>query len=193
MGWLSMQSLDGFAGPRPYLDNQFTFARETVRAVVLCSALVKVRTYYAAVEVLQPDRERAVVGVVCLVRYNPRDREGYVFAYKDMDEMAGPYEAECPARILDLLTPTENALALAWRERCRATAARRAAKPRLCHGWTLVFEEPIGFTDGSVHARMKVVIDPRRPRTVRLRPVYGCDLYRVGDLDKRRFRIEPAA
>ena len=193
MGWLSMQSLRGFAGPREYLDNQFTFARETVRATVLRSALVKLRTYYAAVEVLQPSQERKVAGVVCLVRYNPRDREGFIFAYKDMDETVGPYEAECPAAILDLLTPTDNALALAWRERCRATIARRAAKSRLRNGWTLVFEEPISFTDGAVHARFRVVIDPRRPRTVLLLPPDGSRLYRIGNLDTLRFRVELTA
>ena len=193
MGWLSMQSLRGFAGPRQYLDNQFTFTRETVRATVLRSALVKMRTYYAAVEVLQPRQERKVAGVLCLVRYNPRDREGFIFAYKDTDETVGPYEAECPPAILDLLTPTENTLALAWRERCRASIARRAAKPRLRNGWTLVFEQPITFTDGAVHARLQVVIDPHRPRRVLLSPPEGSRLYRIGNLDARRFRVEPTA
>ncbi len=176
-----------------YLDNQFTFARETVRATVLRSALVKMRTYYAAIEQLQPGREREVIGIVCLVRYNPRDREGYIFAYKDMDEAAGPYEAECPAAILDLLTPTDNDFALAWRERCRAMIARRGAKPRLRHGWTLVFEEPISFTDGTAHARLRVVIDPRRACAVLLLPPGGSRLYRIGNLDAHRFRVEPTA
>ena len=115
MGWLYMQSLGGFSGPRQYLDDQFTYAREAGRATVLRSSLVKMRTYYAAVELLRPDRDREVVALVCLVRYNLRDREGYIFGYKDMDETMGPCEAECPAAILDLLIPTENEYALAWR------------------------------------------------------------------------------
>lgn len=83
MGWLYMPSLRGFSGPRQYLDDQFTFVRETVRSTVLRSALVRMKTYYAAVEQLRPDREREVVAAVCLVNYNPRDREGYIFGYKD--------------------------------------------------------------------------------------------------------------
>ena len=193
MGWLYMQSLGGLEGPRQYLDDQFTYARETVRSTVLRSALVKMRTYYAAVDVLRPDRKREVFALVCLVRYNPRDREGYVFGYKDMEEAMGPCEAECPPAILNLLTPTENAYALAWRERCRAAAARRAAKPRLRNGWTLVFDEPVTFTDGASHTRMEVVIDPGRPRAVRLRPPGGYGLYRIGNLHARSFRIEASA
>ena len=193
MGWLYMQSLGGHAGPRQYLDDQFTYAREMVRATVLRSALVRMRTYYAAVELMRPDREREVVALVCLVRYNPRDREGYVFGYKDMDESMGPCEAECPPAILDLLTPTTSEYALAWRERCRATAAKRTVKPRLRNGWTLVFDEPIRFLDGAEHDRLDVVIDPRRPRAVRFRPPGGNGLYRIGGLDRYRYRIEPNA
>lgn len=49
---------------------------------MLRSALVKMRTYYAAVEQFRPDKPREVFAVVCLVRYNPRDAEGYIFGYK---------------------------------------------------------------------------------------------------------------
>lgn len=193
MGWLYMQSLGGHSGPRQYLDDQFTYERPESRVRVLRSALVKMRTYYAAIEIVRPDRDREVAALVCLVRYNPRDRGGYVLGYKDIDETMGPCEAECPPAILDLLTSTENAYALAWRERCRTAAVRRTAKPRLRNGWTLVFDEPITFTDGASHARLEVVIDPRRPRAVRLRPPGGYGLYRISNLDQRRFEIEPSA
>ena len=108
MGWLYMQSLGGHSGPRQYLDAQFTYENNGTRAQVLRSSLIKMRTWYAALELFRPDQAREVVGVICLVRYNPRDREGYVFGYKDMDETMGPCEAECPAAILDLLTPTDD-------------------------------------------------------------------------------------
>jgi hypothetical protein len=135
MGWLTMQSLGGFSGPRQYLDDQFTYQRDGLRSTVLRSALARVRTYYAAVEHTYPDREREVFAAICLVHYNRRDREGTIFGYKDMDESMGPCEAECPAAILDLLTPTTNEHALAWRERCRTFIARRAVRPRLRNGW----------------------------------------------------------
>lgn len=191
MGWLFMQSLGGFAGPRQHLDDQFTYARETVRSTVLRSALVRVRTYYAAVEQARPDRGREVLALVCLVKYNPREREGYVFGYKGMDETTGPCEAECPPAILDLLTPTTSDYAQAWRDKCRANAARRSVKPRLRDGWTLVFAEPVRFADGAEHKRLQVSIDPRRPRAVRFRPESGHALYRISRLDAFDYTIEP--
>lgn len=192
MGWLFMQSLGAFETPRAYLDNQFTYETDQVRSTVLRSALVRMRTYYAAVEHIRPDRPREVFAIVCLVRYNPRDAEGYVFGYKDMSEHMGPCEAECPAAILDLLTPTEDEGAKPWRERCRAAIAKRTARPRLRNGWTLVFDEPVRFADGSSYSRLDVVIEPSHPRAVRFRPSGGGPLCRIGRLDTYRFRIETA-
>lgn len=189
MGWLYMQSLGPHAGPRQYLDEQFTYTTDSVRSTVLRSALVRMRTYYAAVEQLRNGRPREVFAVVCLVRYNPRDREGYIFGYKDMDETMGPCESECPPAILDLLTPTDHDYARAWRERCRTAAEARAKKPRLRNGWTLVFDEPLTFTDGTSHQRLEVAIDPRYPRVIRFRSASG-GLYRIGSLDRLRFEIE---
>lgn len=193
MGWLYMQSLGGHLGPRAYLDDQFTYERPEHRCRVLRSALVAMRTYYAAVEIVRCGGEREVTALVCLVRYNPRDREGYIFGYKDQDESMGPCESECPPAILDLLTPTERPYAVAWRERCRAAAARRASTPKLRSGQTIVFAEPITFADGATFDRMIVAIDPCRPRQVRFRPVSGPGLYRISRLHARDYRVKAAS
>ena len=88
MGWLYMQSLKGHSGPRQYLDAQFTFERPEATSKVLRSALVGMRVYYAAVEQIRiGSGEREVWALICLVRYNPRDPEGYIFGYKDMTVM----------------------------------------------------------------------------------------------------------
>lgn len=191
MGWLYMSSLDGHAGPREYLDAQFTSPAPERTVAVLRSALVSLKTYYAAVELLKPGLPRQVSAVVCLVKYNPRDHAGYIFGYKDMDETMGPCEARCPAAVLDLLTPTENTHALEWRERCRAALARRAAKPKFRDGATIVFERPIDFADGRRFERMTVVVDARRPRMVRFRSLESPALYRIVGLKDRDYRIEP--
>ena len=193
MGWLYMHSLGGPSGPRQYLDAQFTIERGARRNRVLRSTLVRMRTYYAALEIIHEDGRREVTALVCLVRYNPRDRGGYIFGFKDQDEGMGPCESECPASILDLLTPTDRPYAIAWRERCRGNLARRAATPKLQTGQRVVFDEPITFSDGASFDRLEVVIDPRRPRAVRFRPVGGGGLYRIGRLDGRRCRLESAA
>jgi hypothetical protein len=189
MGWLFMRSLGRFRTPGAYLDDQITCDRPEIQTRVLRSAVVKMRTYYAALEVLRPDRERRVVGIVCLIKYNLRDKEGFIFGYKDMDEDMGPYEAECPAAILDLLTATTNENALDWRARCRLKIAQRAAVPTLRHGDVIEFEEPIAFVDGATHCRMEVWIDPRRPRTIRFRAGDGRSAYSIGDYRRRSFRV----
>src|SRR3546814_944011 len=66
--------------------------------------------------------------LVCLVRWNPRSRDGHQFGYKDMSENMGPCEADCPAAILELLSPTDHEYALDWRARCRANLVLRARK-----------------------------------------------------------------
>jgi hypothetical protein len=125
MGWLYMQHLDGHAGPKQYLDAQATYERPTGKSRVLRSALLRMRVYYAAVETITRGGQRDVWARICLVKYNPRDREGMIFGYKDMSEDMGPCEAECPQPILDLLTPTSSEYASAWRARCRETHASR--------------------------------------------------------------------
>lgn len=127
MGWLYMQSFDGHSGPRQYLDAQFTYSSNGVVSRVLRSSLRGGKVYYAAIEMTRPGKPREVFALVCLVDHNPRDPEGYVFGYKDMDEGMGPVESDCPVDILDMLTPTDRPYAIAWRERCRVNAARRRA------------------------------------------------------------------
>src|SRR3546814_11745666 len=67
-----------------------------------------------------------IFAIVCLVRWNPRAKDGYIFGYKVMEESLGPCEADCPARILDLLTPPDKEYAREWRTRCRANLEFRA-------------------------------------------------------------------
>lgn len=197
MGWLYMRSLAGYATPKAYLDAQFTYDRDTGCSRVLASSLVGRRTYYAAVEWITAVSEaREVWGLVCLVRHNPRDREGLVFGYKDMSESMGPCESECPARILDLLTATENTHALDWRARCRsnlALKAQRAAKPTPKPGDVVVLAEPLQFRDGRTFSRFEAVAWPGRGRSsLVFRSELG-GLYRIPKLKERVYLIEGKA
>lgn len=197
MGWLYMQSLGGHSGPRQYLDAQFTFTRTELTSKVLRSALVGMRVYYAAIEHVRHEKnERTVFAAVCLVRYNPRDREGYIFGYKDMDETVGPNESDCPEAILDLLTPTEYPYAQAWRARCRENLAGRralASKPSPRPGQTIVFDRPLSFSNGCKLDRFEVVANPRSHRTVLFRAADIGGFYRITNVKKHSYRlIDPA-
>jgi len=193
MGWLFMKSLGGHSGPRQYLDAQFTYKHPEDTSKVLRSALVHLRVYYAAVDHFRHATEdRKVWAMVCLVKYNPRDSEGYIFGYKDMTESMGPCEAECPESILDLLTPTDNHYALEWRARCRENAAARRAllnKPSPRPGQFIVFDQPMLFCDGCKLDRFEVVGHPNRRRTLLYREPGSGAFYRIPNIKKRAFRL----
>lgn len=72
------------------------------------------------------ETERRVFATVCLLDVHPAADDtlahGLRFGYKDIDERMGPLRYDCPQQILDLLSPTDNPYALAWREECRRKA-----------------------------------------------------------------------
>jgi hypothetical protein len=194
MGWLFMRDMGGYATPRSYLDNQFTYERDTHRLTVLASAMVG-STYYAACERIEANADRLVFAVICLTRTSTGARDGCTFGYKDMDETVGPYESDCPAAILDELTETQYEYALAWRERCRANLTLRKlerAKPTPKPGQTIVFDEPLRFNDGHERDRFTVIANPKGKTPLFRDPVTGA-VCRISKLKTRAYRlINPA-
>ncbi|MDY7524270.1 DUF6927 domain-containing protein [Sphingomonas sp. 10B4] len=196
MGWLTMQGLQGFASPRAYLDAQFTYSREDHQLAVLRSAVVGLRTYYAACERLDGEANRSVFAVVCLFSYNPAAKDGYSFGYKDMDETVGPCESDCPESILDLLTPTGYPHAIEWRARCRSRVALRqaqCARPTPRAGQTIIFDEPIRFSNGRTLDTLHVVANSHGRRGTLFRDPQTHDLCRISHVKRRAYRlINPA-
>lgn len=192
MGWLSMPlaSMGGHTSPTQYLDAQFTFGRAATDDQpahgyrVLESACPGNRVYYAAVQRSDDGVAGQISAVVCLVRWNPKAKDGFVFAYKDMSESMGPNEADCPLRVLERLTSTNNPVSLDWRRRCFATIRRRSRK--LPDGALIRFPEPIAFGDNSRHELMRVLHQGNR---IILTRSDGCGRYRVGNLLDRKFEI----
>jgi len=102
-----------------FLDFEFIFETEDRRCTVLDSELRDDGVYYAAVQLTWTGSDaRVVFGLVCLVdRHNDPS-----LGYAPIAESMGPRVFNCPARILDLLTPTSHPYALAWRWACRHRA-----------------------------------------------------------------------
>jgi hypothetical protein len=192
MGWLSMPlaSMGGHTSPKQYLDAQFTFERAATDDQpahgyrVLESACSGNRVYYAAVQSIAEGVPGEVTAVVCPVRWNPKAADGFVFAYKDMSESMGPHEADCPLRVLERLTSTDNPVALDWRRRCFATIRRRSRK--LPDGTLIRFPEPIAFGDATRHQLMRVL---RQGNRIVLTRSDGGGRYRVSNLLDRKFEI----
>lgn len=73
-------------------------------------------------------------------------QRGRTLYTKGVDETQGPGDYDCPRRILDLLTDTDDERAIAWRAECRA----RLSRPTPNHGDFVLFDEPFALTDGTV-------------------------------------------
>ena len=153
------------------------------------------RVYYAAVEqVVAATDKREVWGAVSLVDYNPRDREGYIFGYKDMSETMGPCECDCPDAILDLVTPTDHQYADEWRARCRDNTAERRARcatPTPRAGHTIIFDTPLSFSDGQqmTDSMSSPIPPPRNHRTVLYRALGSGSLYRISNVKHKNHQL----
>jgi hypothetical protein len=117
-------------------------------------------TFYGALK--RPD-DGLVQAVVILTKWVRGD--AYNFGYKDMDESMGPCEAQCPPRILDLLSPVDALFpgsrcaewAATWRAACRAHAAKRTKARAVKPGDRVRFAEPMKFTDGTARQTFRFV------------------------------------
>ena len=103
-----------------------------------------------------------------------------------LDESMGPCEDNCPAHILDLLTPTDKEYALDWRRRCRANLERRARK--IEDGDRIKLAAPLTFTDGHVGDEFIVV---KRGRLLSFRDPQSRIGYAISRFMQREWTIVP--
>ena len=130
MGWTSYRATHykkGKIDRKAECDAYFLEGLNRGHYEVVKSAMVG-SVYYAAVKPLKkciandvyvelPKEEQFVFAVVFLTSTDAK--EYFNFSYKDMDESVGPNRCDCPKSILDVLTPTDNEYANAWRKKCR--------------------------------------------------------------------------
>lgn len=141
MGWTGMEKPHNVA---EWMKRQLTWESGERSNVCLDIAIVNRRTAYAAVKSTYADGTTSVWAAIYELEFIPRARSFETFRYKDMSEDVGPMAFDCPARILDLLTPTDSKYANEWRARCRERLDRRDAN-RLSDGDYIRFERPIAF------------------------------------------------
>lgn len=97
-----------------------------------------------------------IFAIIALVQNSRGQRDGTNFFYKMMDETEGPYNYDCPARILDLLTPTTSEWANEWRKKCREHIER---DKRLAIGSKIRFKNPVTFTSGRTASVFEIIRD----------------------------------
>lgn len=135
MGWMFTNRPKG-------ISDKDWFAKEwpSIRLLATHSTLTE---FYAAAE--QRSNPGEVFALVVLKRSQP----GYHnFGYKGMDETMGPGYHGAPAKILDLLTPTDSEWANQWRDKCRETIAHRAKGRKVKAGTVVKFVRPVNLTGG---------------------------------------------
>lgn len=137
MGWTWMHRKPGQTTAQVML-------AEYAEGTVFHASAVVDGVFYAAVET--PTRPGVIWALVVLTGRSPN---AYLnFGYKDMDETMGPNEARCPARVLDLLTPTDSTYAVEWRQECRDNIA--ITPPRFQVGDVVELVRPLEFANGDV-------------------------------------------
>lgn len=143
MGWT-------FFHREPGQTNEAVFQHELATSGTIVVSGNSGKTFYCA---FKPNDKPYVLALVFLTASK---KDYFNFGYKDMDEGMGPVESECPAKVLDALSPIDEIYtgisaecATRWRERCRAALARKQARGKLAAGNKLVFPTPIRFTNGQ--------------------------------------------
>lgn len=123
MGWT-------YTANRFYSEADLTefFQENLIGSTILASAVVD-NVFYAAVS--SPKKPAKVWAYIALLDFleEDEDEDGMRFGFKEMDETSGPAARTCPAKILDLLTPTDHQWALEWRFACRQNLAGELTSP----------------------------------------------------------------
>lgn len=192
MGWTSMPM--PYEGTTEWFKKTLTWTNDDgTTNTPLATAIVARSEAYAAVETVKPDGTRYVWAAAFMLKYNPKDRDGYTFSYKDMDETVGPYIDRCPAKILDLLTPTEHEYANAWRQRCRDRIALRA-RNKVSNGDIIKLEHALKYGGYGAADTFKVKMQGSKVHFVALNsetlePRFVC---RITNWRDREFtKVEP--
>ena len=101
-------------------------------------------------------RDTAKDDVFCLVVLGMK-HDGW-FCYKDVPENALPAHEGVSVKVLDALTPTENAVANEWRERARHDIAYRRARRKLIRRAQRT-GEPVSLTRPLTYQHIGTVTD----------------------------------
>lgn len=113
---------------RHFLASRYQCDDEYCRIKVLDCAVVARCTAYAAVEWVMKDSDRRqVLGVVLRLERSPTPGGESITMEETIESML-PHDADCPGRILRLLSATDDPHALEWRQRCRGRPHPRGAE-----------------------------------------------------------------
>lgn len=135
--------------------------------VIACTPTVRGIVYLAARAI--EDGEPYIFGAAVETRRHslPKDVIGENFVFRVHTESMGPWQTDCPAYILDLLTEPKTEWGRAWREKCRASIASKAARPKFAPGMVIKFSTRLRFPNEYETDTLEIVtVKPLRFKAV---------------------------
>lgn len=134
---------------------------EVFGGVEILDSAMKGGVFYGVIHSKHYDRKMCIVSPItrCKAR---RDwyGEGTETIVKLQDEAMGPWDAQCPDRLLDMLDEPVNDYSTEWRQKCRehnaTVRAVREATKGVVKGTQIRFEESLYF--GVGHGRAKTFL-----------------------------------
>ena len=156
MGWLCY---DIYTSPKQECDRILNYKSENAIQEVLASYM-KGNVYYAVVH-QKTEKRDCNFAAVFLTYYSPKATNGCNFGYKDMDESMGPCRYDFPEKYLDMLTPTNNELALEWRKAVRERISKNKKLAKLKVGDKIKFRSPVETVSG-VGVGDEIIVEKRK-------------------------------
>ena len=169
MGWMFTEKPKGMS-VLGFFEEEFQYDEAERGSQKIIDSHITLHEAYFAIRRERPGQEPVVFAVICLIRHVPRAKNGFTFGYKDLGEaMCGSLYYDCPDRLLDLLTLTDNQDALEWREKCRENNRKRKAKPKLVEGLVIRTSRELEFACFGSTDLFRVLQGGTSPRFVALR------------------------
>ncbi|WP_315922438.1 DUF6927 domain-containing protein [Mesorhizobium sp. SP-1A] len=144
---------------REWLDKVYSGENYGVKQRCLDAAMVNMSEIYIAVEQTDKYGIKTVVADIMQIKFANEKEDGINYpqmGYNAYGEQCGVHQINCPQRILDLLTPTDDKTSNEWRRKCRERLEHRASVSKLQAGDYIQFEEPIRFRSGEQRDTFKI-------------------------------------
>jgi hypothetical protein len=143
MGWTTTRCEPNQA--KKFLKQEFESENEHGSWLVLDQAQVGNVHYLKMSHLDKKTNKTDIFVMVVLTNWNNEDY-WFNFGYKEMEDCTGPFYYNCPLRLLEGLTES-NETGMAWRQKVREYHARRRAKPKV--GQRIKFAKPLKFNFGG--------------------------------------------
>lgn len=163
--------------PSEFMRKQIECERNRILALSIKGSVA-----YMACQYRDDEGKSHVYGLVCQLYKDGDDR-----GYKPVEETMGPYECDCPKKILDMLSPTDSQYANEWRTRCRQRLANKQSRPK--EGQIIRFEHPLKFSDGSKENEFTVRKRPYRGRNTTVYHGKNGRDYRITGINRMKYQV----